>query len=126
MVNSGLKDARILVVEDSLMMAEVLCEYLTQHQMVPVGPAASIEAASQLAREASLDAAILDIKIKNRFSFPVCAILAERSIPYLFLTGFDELSVIPPEFRDVPLLSKPFLEADMAAALNNMLIASAA
>jgi DNA-binding response OmpR family regulator len=116
-----LKGARILVVEDSLMLAEVICEYLTHHELVPIGPAASIESACQLAREARLDAAILDIKLASRFSFPVCSILAERSIPYLFLTGFDELSIIPSAFREVPLLCKPFREDEIHAALGKML-----
>jgi len=116
-----LKGARILVVEDSLMLAEVLCEYLTHHELTPVGPAASIESACHLAGEADIDAAILDIKLASRFSFPVCTILADRSIPYLFLTGVDELSVIPPEFREVPLLCKPFREDDMQAALEKLL-----
>ena len=113
--------ARILVVEDNLMLAEVLCDYLIDHQMVPVGPAARVDGACQLAREASLDAAILDIKVAGNFSFPICSILEERHIPYLFLTGFDKLSVIPSEFREVPLLCKPFDEADMEVALGAML-----
>lgn len=103
------------------MLAEVVCEYLSHAGFSPVGPAASIEAASHLARWAELDAAIVDLKLSSRFSFPVCTILAARSIPYLFLTGFDELSVIPSAFRDVPLLCKPFREDEMDAALTKML-----
>lgn len=113
--------AHVLVVEDNLMLAEVLCEYLVEHHLVPVGPAARLEAACQLAREANLDAAVIDIKLAGQFSFPVCSILDERSIPYVFLTGFDELAVIPPALREVPLLCKPFREADMNAALDGML-----
>ena len=115
------KGARILVVEDNLMMAEVICDYLLSHELVPVGPAARIDSACDLARQADLDAAIVDIKLAGRFSFPICSILAERSIPYIFLTGFDELSVIPSALREAPLLSKPFREADMDAALENVL-----
>jgi len=112
---------RVLVVEDNWLLAEVLCDYLKQHRLTPVGPAGRIEGACQLARKASLDAAILDIKLAGQFCFPVCPILSDRGIPFLFLTGFDELAVIPSELREVPLLCKPFREDDMNAALKSLL-----
>jgi DNA-binding response OmpR family regulator len=118
---AALSPKRVLVVEDSYLLAEVLCTYLTEHDFVPVGPVGMIEAAFEMAREASFDAAIVDINLSGTYSFPLCEILADRGIPYLFLTGVDELAVIPPDLREVPLLYKPFKESEMSAALNTML-----
>jgi len=114
--------ARILVVEDSQLFAEVLCEYLRDQQLVPIGPVGRVETACSLARESEMDAAIVDLKLADRFSFPVCSILVERRIPFLFLTGYGELSVIPTEYRSVPLLSKPFQLDKMRELLRVLLI----
>ncbi len=114
-------DPHILVVEDNALLAEVLCDYLRDHRLIPVGPAGRVETACSLARSSGLDAAIVDLKLAEHFSFPVCTILAERGVPFLFLTGYDELSVIPTEFRSTRLLSKPFLMTQMHEAVLGLL-----
>src|SRR3546814_17784084 len=63
--------------------------------------------AVKLAREAELDGAVLDLNLYGEFCFPVAAALAERSVPYLFLTGYDTNHVIPAEYRSIRRLSKP-------------------
>ena len=39
--------------------------------------------------------------------FPLASALRARQVPFAFLTGYDA-SRLPPEYRDYPLLSKPF------------------
>jgi len=34
--------------------------------------------------------------------------LAERGIPFLFITGYDDVSVMPEQFRTVQRILKPF------------------
>ena len=112
---------RILVVEDSLLYSEVLCDYLRDQRLVPVGPAGRVETACTLARESELDGAIVDLKLADQFSFPICSILADREVPFLFLTGYGELSVIPTEYRSAPLICKPFDAREMGEALRSLL-----
>jgi hypothetical protein len=49
-----------------------------------------------------LDGALLDVKRHEALCFPVAAILKARDIPFIFMTGYDEISSIPPEFRAAP------------------------
>lgn len=112
---------RILVVEDSLLYSEVLCDYLREQRLVPVGPAGRVDTACALARESELDGAIVDLKLADQFSFPICSILVDRGVPFLFLTGYGELSVIPTEYRSAPLVCKPFDAREMSEALRSLL-----
>jgi len=40
--------------------------------------------------------------------------LMARNIPFVFMTGYNECSSIPPEFRAAPLVCKPFEEDEPA------------
>lgn len=112
---------KILVAEDSELLAEVICDFLRECGLEPVGPAGQLDEASRIARSRALDGALLDLKLGTQFCFPVCSILAARRVPFIFLTGLGELSVIPMEFRAAPLISKPFDTEEMKAALASIL-----
>ena len=73
-----------------------------------------------MARERSLDGAILDINLSGRPCFPICAILSARRIPFIFLTGYPA-AAIPIEYRGVTLVTKPFEPTEMKAVLADML-----
>jgi CheY-like chemotaxis protein len=109
--------AKILVVEDNYLQAEVVSDFLSDCGLEPVGPAGRLEEACELAQGRPLDGALLDMKLDGNLCFPVCTILAARKIPFIFLTGYRQPSLIPPEFSAVPLVCKPFSEDDLVAAL---------
>jgi DNA-binding response OmpR family regulator len=73
-----------------------------------------------MARERALDGAILDVNLKGRPYFPVCAILSARRIPFIFLTGYPQ-AAIPVEYRGAALLAKPFEPTEMKEVLAAML-----
>jgi CheY-like chemotaxis protein len=103
-----LKGLRVLVVEDMLLVADVISDGLLSQGCEVVGPVARLDRALALAREAPLDGAVLDVNLAGERSVPIAEALAERGIPFVFVTGYDAESVLPPEFRAVPRLSKPF------------------
>ncbi len=113
----GWNGGRILVVEDNFLFAELVCDFLRECKLVPVGPAFDVDKALPMAREADLDGAVLDLNLRSGLSLPVCCALSARSIPFLFLTGMNELSVIPVEYRGAPMISKPFDTGELTAAL---------
>jgi CheY-like chemotaxis protein len=69
-----------LVCDDNLLMAEVVCEFLRECGLDPVGPVGRLESAMQMARERALDGAILDINLNGRPCFPVCLILSAQRV----------------------------------------------
>jgi CheY-like chemotaxis protein len=111
---------RVLVCDDNLLMADVVAEFLRECGLEPMGPVGRLESAMQMARERALDGAILDINLNGRPCFSVCAILSARRIPFVFLTGYPEAG-IPIEYREAPLIAKPFEPNEMKEILVRML-----
>ena len=111
-----LQGLTILVVEDNFLVAEVIRELIEERGATIVGPVPRVAEALHQAETARLDGALLDINLAGEFCFPVAGALRARAVPFLFLTGYDEGSLIPPEFRDVTHLSKPFDAQEVVAA----------
>ena len=97
---------RVLVVEDDLLQGEHVSDLLEGEGMEVLGPAATVAAALELLDTTTVDAAILDIRLRNGLCFEVARTLRERRIPFLFLTG-SVREVLPAELQAVPLLHKP-------------------
>ncbi len=108
---------RILVVEDTLLVAEVICAQLEGAGSIVIGPAARLPQALALARAEELDGAVLDVNLNGTMSFPLAALLEERQVPFIFLTGYDNGSVVPPEYRHVPRIAKPWHYATFLATV---------
>ena len=79
---------RILVVDDSLLIAERICDTLKESGYAIVGPAGCVPSACALARTAEIDGAVLDLKLGEDLCLPIASALKARGIPYLVLTGY--------------------------------------
>jgi DNA-binding response OmpR family regulator len=99
--------SRVLVLEDDFLQGEHVCDLLLGEGLEPLGPVATAEAAIELLDTTTVDAAILDIRLKNGLCFRVARALAQKQIPFLFLTGSVQ-EVVPTEFLAIPLILKPF------------------
>src|SRR5262245_45999291 len=111
---------RILVVEDSPLVTEVITAILAESGCAVVGPAARLEPALALAREAAFDAVLLDLNLDGELSTPVAAELSARNIPFMFLTGY-EAEALPAEYRARPRLTKPFHAEQLIEALAELM-----
>ena len=111
---------RVLVVEDEAMIAMLVEDMVLDFGSEVVGPVANMNDASNLARSAELDAAILDINVGGSVIFPVADILSERGIPLIFATGYGSRG-LPPRFQNSPTLPKPFSYESLEAALRSAL-----
>ena len=111
---------KILVAEDNLLLGDVVCDFLRECGLDPCGPFATVEQALAVARTAALDGAVLDLKLGGNLCYPVCTALQARGIPFVFLTGYVDLSMIPPELTSTPLICKPFEANEMKAAIAAM------
>jgi DNA-binding response OmpR family regulator len=108
MTHAARPDYRVLVVEDELMIAMLFESILdASSQCTVIGPFARVKLALEAARNEPLDAALLDIHLADEAVFPVADVLAERGVPFAFVTGYGK-DVLPPVYRGRPLLQKPF------------------
>lgn len=50
---------------------------------------------------------MLDVNLAGEPCFPAAAALQARGVPFIFLTGYDAMATLPPEYKEVPRLEKP-------------------
>lgn len=117
----ALQGRTILVVED-----ESAVSMLTEDVFLDAGCtvllAMRLAEALELARNAAFDLAVLDVNLGGGdTSYPVADLLAERQVPFMFVTGYDAAS-LEARFDGRPKVQKPYapeqlvrLAAELAA-----------
>lgn len=111
-----LNGLRVLVVEDEAAISLLLEDMLLDFGCEVVGPAARLAAALEVAQNAELDLAILDVNVAGEPIYPVAEALHGRGIPFVFSTGYGS-SGIKDAYRDRPVLQKPFAQHDLKQKL---------
>jgi DNA-binding response OmpR family regulator len=112
---AGLK---VLVVEDSYLIAEHVSDLLTQHGAEVVGPVGRLGPGLKLVEEGTpVDGALLDVNLDGEFCFPIATALMRRSVPFAFLTGYDDGDIIPRDFAAAPRFGKPLDEAKLVRTI---------
>ena len=111
-----LRGKRILVVEDEALITMLFEDILGDLDCEVVGPAMTVRQAMELAREAEIDAAVLDVNLNGEPSFPVAEVLKGRGVPLVFSSGYGSTG-LPPGWQDAPTLPKPFTSDEVAVAL---------
>ena len=97
---------RIMIVEDEALVAMILGDSLVELGFSVVGPFSRATDAMAAVRDEEVDAAILDINLGGELVYPVAHLLADRRVPFMFITGYG-MESIDPRFADVPVLQKP-------------------
>ncbi len=108
------KALSILIVEDDAMIALALAFAAEDVGATVIGPAASTDEALTLLGQATVDAAIIDVRLADREVTPVAIALIEAGVPFLIHTGTGLPIDLAAAFPDLPVLRKP-------AAPNNVL-----
>jgi CheY-like chemotaxis protein len=98
---------RVLFVEDEPLVAIMIEDMLVDLGVEVVGPASRVDQALALAREADIEAAVLDINVGGQSTYEVADVLRQRGVPVIFATGYGS-SALPERFRGTPTLHKPF------------------
>ena len=107
---------RILVVEDEFLIRTLLEDMLVDLGHEIAASAATVDEARNLAEAGGFDLAILDVNLEGQEIFPVAEILAERNLPFIFVTGYGA-GGLPERFRGRPTLQKPFQSEKLEAAV---------
>jgi CheY-like chemotaxis protein len=115
-----LVNARILVVEDEMLVAALLEDRLAALGCRVIGPATAVADALELLKTEEVDAAVLDVNIGGEKVFPVADALAARNIPFLFATAYGAGGVVEPHNRR-DVLDKPYQARALEHALRSAL-----
>jgi DNA-binding response OmpR family regulator len=113
---TSLKRFRVLVVEDEMLLAMLVEDSLMDFGCDVVGPVARVADGVKLASSERLDGAILDINVAGTEVFPVASELVRRSVPFIFISGYDSNN-LPQVWRSRPALKKPFRPQDLARSM---------
>jgi CheY-like chemotaxis protein len=111
---------RVLLVEDEAMVAMLVEDLLHDLKCEDVVTVARLDQAMETAKSAAVDVAILDVNLAGLLTYPVAAVLRERGIPFIFVTGYSA-GGLTPEYAGCPTLQKPFRRGDLASALERAL-----
>ena len=111
---------RILVVEDSPLIAAATEQMLQDMGCVVVGPTGSLAVATDLARDEAIDAGVIDVNIRGWKVFPVAQILVDRNIPFVLASGYADWT-LPDRLNDRPRLLKPYDADNLERALGKLL-----
>ena len=116
----SLEGRRVLVVEDDYLISLLFDEMLTSAGCVVVGPLPRLVDALEAAAKESCDAAVLDVNLGGAHVYPVAEILAERNVPFVFVTGYAG-EALPREYAEQARIGKPFKGEQLIRALSNLL-----
>jgi DNA-binding response OmpR family regulator len=120
-MTQALRGKRVLIVEDEYFIAADLRRVFGREGAEVVGPAANLELGLELATQA-IDVALLDVNLGDALSYPIADALRDRSVPYLFLTGYDGWS-LPRDYQEDPRLAKPFTVPAVLALAERLIAA---
>jgi len=109
--------ARVLIVEDEMLVAMLIEDVILDLGHEVVGPAMRLETALEAVETENLDFAILDINLAGKQSFPVADLLADRGIPFIFASGYGAAG-LNERHRKAFVVQKPFAADQIASHLS--------
>lgn len=113
---AGRIDGSVLLVEDNLLIALEVEDSLGLLGASEVHVASSVASALTLIARHRIDFALLDYNLGREQSVRVADELIRLDIPFVFATGYGDTAMIAPQFRDRPILTKPYTHSMMMHA----------
>lgn len=112
-------DKRVLLVEDEPLVSMMLADMLAAFGHKVDGPYNRFSDAMLAAKSNNLQAGILDVNLGGEKTYAVADILANRKIPFAFVTGYGPDTIVS-EFSHAPVLQKPIEAAKLHALLQQI------
>jgi len=110
-----LRGVRVLVVEDTWLVAKALKSALEGLGMVVAGPASNTADADRLVAEETPDLAVVDVNLKGEMAYGLIDRMHDRGVRVVVVSGY---AVLPSSTKKAAaILQKPFSGAELQATL---------
>lgn len=103
---------KVLLVEDEFIISMLTEEMLNELGFEVSMSAATLEQGLECAGNGVFDLAVLDVNLNGQMSYPIADILAKRSIPFIFASGYGAQG-IDARYTHTLKLQKPFTLAGL-------------
>ncbi len=111
---------RVLIVEDSTLIAMDLEDILQRCGCVIVGPVPSLEQAVEALARGSFDVAVVDYRLEYATAAPFLNALNDKGIPFAICTGAPE-SEIRSLYPHTAILAKPYTPEGVSLVVNSLI-----
>jgi CheY-like chemotaxis protein len=111
--HASLANRRILVAEDEALIALDIEAMLHGFGCQVIGPVSGLDEILRVVDGTPLDGALLDVNLRGRQVFEILPEILRRKIPVVLTSGYDDSTLFPRAFRELPRISKPFDEATL-------------
>lgn len=109
-----------LVVEDNMLIAMQAEEILLDLGSTQCHSAGTVKASLEILDAAPIAFALLDINLGNETCEDVAARLHAAGTPFIFASGYNEFPGFYGKFDEVPVVIKPYTQADIARAISQL------
>ena len=114
-----LADQRVLLVEDQYVIALDAEQILKDSGAGEVLIAATPAEAERMLSGSRPDVAVLDVNLGRATSVGIAERLRAMGVSFIFATGYGDSRMIPEEFREVPVVRKPYSAAALVAGIGS-------
>ncbi|XAZ26301.1 response regulator (plasmid) [Sinorhizobium sp. B11] len=114
-------ETRVLLVEDDLLLAMDMEDFLVDQGFQVVGPFGRLAQALQALSGQPVDLAIVDLNLAGELSFPLIDTLRRRETPIIVCSGYAELPEIRSKLADLPLIAKPWSPQALTKRIDEVL-----
>lgn len=114
---SSLSGMKGLIVEDNMIIAMDAEQLMLDHGMESVAMAGNISDARKLIERDAFDIALLDVNLGSETSFALVPPLNEKSVPFVFATGYGEKVELPEDASHASAIRKPFTAEELVHAI---------
>jgi len=118
-MSEALSGRRILIVEDSPVLAPFTADVLSELGCEVVGPAPNMAVAREMVEAGGFDGALMDIHIRGERVFSLCELLAAKDVPFVLTSGYADWTM-PEKWDDRPRLQKPYTIEQVEEALSSL------
>jgi len=122
--SASLQGARILIVEDEVLLAIDLADRLKREGCDVIGPASREAKALALLERVRPDAVVLDLNLDGKLPIGLAKTLVARQIPFVIVTGYGNRQLDVAMLQQAPRLDKPIKMPDLVRALSNLIRAA--